>query len=532
MTVLGKLSPSARRRAQVARLRARAKGRSRDGKLRWALGKAYGGSRAEYEAAISEASVPGGSVRRFDRFGYVAQRKSLRFHAAARRADLPDGPVLIGTGGARGGAKSHTTFAQVALDDCQRVPGMSVLFLRKVGKAAQVSLEQLCDRVLHSIDHKLVGNTVRFPNGSTITAGHFQRASDIDQYLGLEYDVIVLEEATTLEERRFDMVRGSLRTSREGWRPRMYLTTNPGGVGHKWFKQRIVTPHLRGTQTSTFFVPSTVYDNAFVDPGYVAFLETLTGWMRKAWLLGDWNIAAGQYFSTWRDGVHAIEPRFGRIPVGYTVWASMDYGFTHYTATYLHARSTENVIFTLDEHLARKQQPETVAVGIKSMLSRWGLRPDSLRRFVAGGDIWQTESSGSNVAAKYRKAGIRLRRANMARVQGAQQVLSRLGDPDEGVAPSWFVFAANCPRLVETIPLMEHNPNRPEDVRKVDVDDDGRGGDDPYDGARYGLMEYPDADRRMRRGTIDWHAPAAAAINEAPQGRSEAEVEEMLEAYG
>jgi hypothetical protein len=37
-----------------------------------------------------------------------------------------------------------------------------------------------------------------FANGSRIIAGHFQSEKDIDAYLGLEYDVIGVEEATTL----------------------------------------------------------------------------------------------------------------------------------------------------------------------------------------------------------------------------------------------------------------------------------------------------------------------------------------------
>ena len=36
---------------------------------------------------------------------------------------------------------------------------------------------------------------------------------------------------------------------------------------------------------------------------------------------------------------------------------------------------------------------------------------------------------------------------------------------------------------------MEHDPHRPEDVLKIDTDDEGNGGDDYYDGFGYGLME-------------------------------------------
>jgi hypothetical protein len=58
-----------------------------------------------------------------------------------------------------------------------------------------------------------------------------------------------------------------------------------------------------------------------------------------------------------------------------------------------------------------------------------------------------------------------------------------------------------CARLIETLPMLEHDPRRPEDVLKVDVDEDGNGGDDAYDSFRYGLMEAP---RRQTAGTIKY----------------------------
>jgi hypothetical protein len=42
-----------------------------------------------------------------------------------------------------------------------------------------------------------------------------------------------------------------------------------------------------------------------------------------------------------------------------------------------------------------------------------------------------------------------------------------------------------CGRLIETLPTLQHDPNRPEDVLKVDADEDGVGGDDRADALRY-----------------------------------------------
>jgi len=42
-----------------------------------------------------------------------------------------------------------------------------------------------------------------------------------------------------------------------------------------------------------------------------------------------------------------------------------------------------------------------------------------------------------------------------------------------------------CGRLIETLPSLQHDPNRPEAVLKVDADEEGVGGDDAADALRY-----------------------------------------------
>src|SRR5205085_12550842 len=80
--------------------------------------------------------------------------------------------------------------------------------------------------------------------------------------------------------------------------------------------------------------------------------------------------------------------------------------------------------------------------------------------------------------------------ANNDRINGAGEILNRLGDVDaeEPVQSRLFIYS-KCTRLIECLPSLVHDPHRPEDVLKVDTDEDGNGGVDPYDGFRYGLME-------------------------------------------
>ena len=63
-------------------------------------------------------------------------------------------------------------------------------------------------------------------------------------------------------------------------------------------------------------------------------------------------------------------------------------------------------------------------------------------------------------------------------------------DDEAGVRPRLFIHE-RCRRLVETLPILQHDPNRPEDVLKVDADEDGNGGDDAADALRYLVATKP-----------------------------------------
>ena len=54
----------------------------------------------------------------------------------------------------------------------------------------------------------------------------------------------------------------------------------------------------------------------------------------------------------------------------------------------------------------------------------------------------------------------------------------------EAVRPTLFIHQ-RCARLLETLPMLQHDPNPPEDVLKVDADEEGVGGDDCADCLRY-----------------------------------------------
>lgn len=428
-------------------------------------------------------------LHRFLSYGYVPQRKQLQFHAAARECDEDGGPEWVAYGGTRGQAKSHAILAQATMDDMQRFPGIKVLYLRKIAKRAGESFEDLRKSILRFVPHDSKAGSLTLPNGSFIILGGYRTEGDIDGYLGIQYDMIIIEDATTLTKSKFNAIRGSLRTSREDFQPRGYASFNPGGVGHAWAKKNFYDDYKRGREKDTRFVHAKMGDNKFINKRYEKYLNALTGWLRRAWRDGDMEIAAGQFFTTWNEEIHVIEP-FG-IPHDWPMWASMDYGLIHWNMTYVLAKDGENNYYVICEHAARRQLVKQNADGIKAMLGRNGIRLPYLREFVAGHDIFiRRGNTEVTIAESYAKEGIHLEPATLDRINGAARIASLLGnaDADPPIPSRLFIFNT-CSKLIDCIPLMQHDPGRSEDVLKVDSDEEsGEGGDDPYDSIRYGLM--------------------------------------------
>lgn len=440
-----------------------------------------------------KAGMPRDQVTRFLRSGYIPTPRQMMLHAAARRADEPRGPDEIGFGGARGPGKSHGTLAQIGLDDCQRWPGCKALYLRKVGRQAREQFDDLCRRVFRHMryNYNKSSSVLSFPNGSRIYVGGFAHESDVDKFLGLEYDVIDIEETTSLSRSKYQALRDSNRSSNPAIRPRIYNTTNPGGIGHRWYKERFVDPERDGTAEYSCFISATIDDNPHIDDGYRRKLEENTGWRNRAYRYGDWEIAIGMFFDSWRRDVHVIPPF--EIPHDWPIWASMDYGLGHVNVILLFAQDGDGNRYIIGEYGARGQLPTHHAEQYRSMLIQMGIDEERVFPFVAGSDVFArrvTEKRVLSVADQYSELGIELKPANMDRVNGAAEILRRLGNVDDDSSSTLFVFD-RCVNTAKQIPDMVHNPKNPEDVLKVDVDEDGQGGDDYYDCARYGLMVPP-----------------------------------------
>ena len=218
----------------------------------------------------------------------------------------------VAYGGARGGGKSWALRRKLVLM-CLRYPGLRCLLVRRtLPELRSNHLSPLLAEYGAILSYSERDKELTLENGSHITLGYAAAERDALRYQGQEYDVIALDEATQLSEYQFSIFKACLRGTSD--RPRrIYLTCNPGGIGHAWVKRLFIDREYRtGENPDDYaFVPATVFDNDILtraDPDYVRRLESLPTRLREAWLYGKWNVFEGQFLPEFDPDLHVLSP--------------------------------------------------------------------------------------------------------------------------------------------------------------------------------------------------------------------------------
>jgi phage terminase large subunit len=459
----------------------------------------------KYALMGQAAGCAPGQMMNFWKAGVILQAHQLKFCAAAREADKPDGPKNLLAGGGRGSGKSQGIFAQIWCDDCQRMPGSKWLMLRKVGQANKEQVSDFVTKLLVNVPHKYkesAPSKVEFPNGSFVNLGHFKDEKDIDSYLGLEYDGIYIMESNQLTATKKANIISCLRTNKTNWRTRIYQDTNPGGIDHtgnkrlfidgRWaWDDKLETYVKIGVETETRYVHSTVNDNAFVDKDYKTnVLEKYVGWQRQAWLYGNWEFMAGAFFSNFHRDTHVYPNAQTDLNERSVVrwFAGLDYGYSHPNAFTLFCEDEGGNIFVVAEYSATNTLIEEHAANIRDLLRLHNLEVEDLEFIAAGRDCFRVDKDGSTVATEYRERGILMTPVHIDRVNAWSQVAEVFGDVEHQIRPRCFIHK-NCQNLIVQIESAQSDPKKPNDVLKQNADPEtGENGDDQLESFRNGIV--------------------------------------------
>ena len=423
-------------------------------------------------------------------------------------------------GGAAGGGKSDALLAEALRQ--VHIPHYRAIIFRKT----YPQLSELIDRsralygpAFPRARYNQTEHCWTFPSGAKVYFGSMQYTKDRINYQGKRYDFIAFDELTHFTWDEYSYMFSRNRPSGPGTRVYMRASTNPGGIGHGWVKDRFITaaPPLTPVEDNyevpdpsgrliklrrrRIFVPSTVFDNQELlrnDPNYLANLAMLPEAERNALLYGSWDSFDGQVFREWRNDprhyddqrwTHVINPF--PIPKHWRIYRGFDFGYAKPFSVGWFAVDEDGRIYHIKEYYGCTGTPNTgiklnpveIAAGIRQMEAEDPVLKGKQIVGIADPSIFD-ESRGESVARMMQRSPnfIYWQGGDNTRLAGKMQFHYRLAFDSEGL-PMFQVFST-CKHFIRTILTLVYDESKVEDIN-TDQEDH------IYDMCRYVMMEHP-----------------------------------------
>jgi Terminase large subunit, T4likevirus-type, N-terminal len=441
---------------------------------------------SKFAQFVSDSVVPP-MVDAFGELNYTPTERQAVFHEASRnRIDA----ILYG--GAAGGGKS-CAFLMDAIWHAANIPGIKIgCFRRSYPELEESFLAELARRG-YARDLGAKWNAtkyfLKFPNGSIINFSYAENLVDASRILGGEYQAFYIDEASLMMPAVIQHIEERLRSGNKlipviGLR----LATNPGGVGHKYLKDRFINPTKRGKETyyekvdgspvtrKVVFIQAKASDNPHLNEGYDAILNSIPDPQRRAAMRdGDWDAMVGQFFEQWQYSKHVV--RSFQIPKEWQRYAGIDYGYAAPFATVWLAADQDGRIWVYRELYVTKVNANDQARLILEAERSHG-ENEVVR--VADPSMWGHRGTPLSIADIYGLEGCGIMKADNDRINGWSRVHQYLNDGPaceihraQGMqtCPMLHVFEDKCPMFIETIPALPRSSARPDDCETRNVED-------------------------------------------------------------
>ena len=408
-------------------------------------------------------------------------------------------------GGARGGGKTDAGMAWLIKPSHMNNPNYRALIIRRNADDLSDWTERA--KVMYrGSGATFTGKpaTIRWSSGPIFKLGHLKDEEAYEKYQGHEYQKMLIEELTQIPSLdSYLKLISSCRSTLDGVSAQVFATTNPGGKGMMWVKERWglgkkgahkkhkpnLIYRIKGEDPdedrSIMFVPSTVEDNPTLcrlDPKYLAFLNNLPEPLRSAWRYGDWDIFMGQMFSFGEK--HIIKPL--PVPEDALLYSTFDWGFGAPYAYQWWWVDADGRIYLFGEEYgaipgqANKGLRQTddeiaeIVIAREKELGIWGRHITRL----AGHDSWNKKpdlrggGQGPSTATVFAQHGLGLTKADPSRILKIRQFHMRLrvvanarGEMTE--LPMMVVYDT-CANFIRTVPLLQSDPKNPEFIDRKD----------------------------------------------------------------
>lgn len=389
-------------------------------------------------------------------------------------------------GGAKGGGKSYTIRAREVVRRLKHSNSKGLIIRKTYPELLANHIRPFFKEYPETRSwYNKAEKTIYYPNGSTTEFSYLRNTDDVYTYQGREYEDISVDEVTQHEWEVIRVLRSSIRTTLKGIKPTLFLTGNPGGIGHQEVKRIFIDRDFReGENPEDFvFIPAFINDNKALldnDPDYVKRLKDLPEHLVKAYLYGDWNIFAGQAFAQLVREVHLVEPF--EPPSDVKWFAGYDWGFSHPFCFVLCFITQDKKIYIHSLVTAQKKEIDQQADMIRRLVG------DKHLAVYAGTDIWSNRG-GPTIVRELRShlPNLTFIQANTDRVQGVATLRKLIAHHNS--EPQLRIFK-NAADAYENLASMQYSDTNPEDVLKVNANESGVGGDDVFDSVKYAVNTF------------------------------------------
>lgn len=374
-------------------------------------------------------------------------------------------------GGAAGGGKSYGQLVDGLLYALKYPKSKQIIFRSTFADLEKSLIRTSMDLYPLSIaDYNSSKHTWKFKNGSIVDFGYIQYEKDVYQYQSAEYDVIRFDELTHFTEFMYTYMISRCRGANP-YPKCIKSSTNPGGVGHNWVKERFIdigAPNVihtckleTGETTTRIFIPSLVQDNKFMltyDPDYIKRLDALPEKERRALKYGDWDIFDGQFFTEFKRDIHVIEPF--EIPKDWYIYFVMDYGLDK-LAGYWIAVDYNNNAYVFREVYESNLLVSQARDKIKEMTN------EPIYLYLAPPDLWNRhKETGKSTADIFEEGDVTLYKTNNDRIQGWLQMKEWLKPykDEQGCMTAKLKIFNTCKNLIRCLPQVQHDEKRVGDI--------------------------------------------------------------------
>ncbi len=364
-------------------------------------------------------------------------------------------------GGAAGGGKSYGQIVD-ALIYALKYPGSKqIIFRRTFPELDKSIIRTALDLFPRAIfKYNSSKHTGLFKNGSILDFGYCDSANDVFKYQSAEFDVIRFDELTHFTEDIYTYLISRLRGAND-FPKSVKSSTNPGGIGHTWVKERFIDigepNEVHEFEAGTrIFIPSKVQDNKFLmekDKDYIKRLENLDEKNKKALLYGDWDIFDGLYFEEFKRDIHVCKPF--EIPTEWRRYRAIDYGLDCFAVLWI-------AINSLGEcYVYREFAESNMIISDAAKKANELSEGEKIKITYAPPDLWgRSQESGKSRADIFRSGGLILHKSDNDRVAGWLCIKEMLKANANGDV-KLHIFS-NCTQLIKcitSIQVDEKNPN-------------------------------------------------------------------------